>query len=288
MARSAAVLRRRIAFFQRNLLRSGLATEEEIASVADPFSKRRDKDALWEHWAELKAIAIARVTTKKSTEVADESLEAAVAALSDQSYEVRLSSIGKAFHITPASFKRIRTIEDHAWWVNMLTAGRALLLADVGDVPAAKGEVCSECDRPLVAGALNELLERIGDELDYQRSMLYAQVIAPTPAPVDNPVKWANKITPAEDSLLMEAYHRVTYDVIMQLPEPRSLDKQRELPRSWAFLFAQQAERERRPAIEIMRDRSLGSTIAVMVIESIRQSAMKGKIDARDIEDAAS
>jgi hypothetical protein len=86
----------------------------------------------------------------------------------------------------------------------------------------------------------------------------------------------------------MQAYHRVNYDVITRLPQPTSKAGERTLPQSWAFLFAHQADRERRPAVEIMRDRSLASTVAVIVLQAIRDQKLhaKGKADASEFEEA--
>ncbi len=81
---------------------------------------------------------------------------------------------------------------------------------------------------------------------------------------------------------MLEAYHRVNYDVITRIPEPSSSDGERQLPHSWAFLFAHRADRERRPAVELTCNRSLGSLIANMSLEAIRDQQLrsKGKIDA--------
>lgn len=285
-------LRNRIAFLQRNLIRSRLATKEELDTVASRFAKARSKDALWEYWAELKAVAIARAIKRgPRVGLSEESLQAAVEALSDQTCDVTLISINETFTIYPASYKRIEVLEEHAWWVARLEAARTLLIqsANKGSPHylSQSDEVCSQCNRPLSPGRFNELLQRIQEECEYQRAMLYAQVTITGPAPAKEPVDWAAKITPAEDLLLMEAYHRVNYDVIMRLPEPKSQDNQRSLPRSWAFLFSHQANRERRPSVEVMRDRSLGSVVAVLVMEAIRHESLKkkGKVDAEQFEE---
>jgi hypothetical protein len=285
-------LRRRIAFLQRNLVRSRVATAEEIAAVAARFKGQRSLAAYWEHWAELKAMAIARARPareQRSKKVTPESLEMAVRAMSDEGKTVSLPSLGREVRIVPASFARIVRIEEHEWWMVRLEAARALLVEKAQEQGTASEEVCGECHRPKSSGTFDTLLQRITAELQHQRGMLYANVTAPGAAPVLEPVSWPDEITVAEDLLLRQTYHQVNFDVISQLPELRSEDGERDLPRSWAFLFAHQADRERRPAHELMRDRSLGSTIAVMVMEGLRDQMLraKGKVDSDKVLEGA-
>jgi hypothetical protein len=277
----------KVAFLERNLKQKKLVTSEELSEIADRFAGRK-KDDKWRHWAELHALALTRLPkaseVKEPRGMSPESLQVAVEALRETSENVSLLD-GTVLTIYPASFDRIAKVEDHAWWITRLTAGRMIIIEMLEDgkkPEIVKGEVCEKCDRPLEPEGLQTLLNGIEKEISYQRSMLYAQLVAPTPAPVTEPIMWSEKITPAEDRLLLEAYHRVNFDVITRLPEAKSQDGERELPRSWAFLFAHQADREKRPAVELTRDRSLASSIAVMVMESLRDQHLrgKGKVDA--------
>ncbi len=287
-----AELKKRIAFLERNLVRSRLATEQDVRTVADRFKGARSKDKLWEQWAELRALALARALSHEpEREFSRESLEAAVAALGDQTQEVTLRSVGETFTIHPASFLRIKKIEKHAMWVAQLDAASSVVLTGVvtGEKHSASPEVCETCERPLAPGQDDELLARIQTEMEYQRSMLYANVVAPGPQPVEEPVDWSGAVTQMEETILMQVYHQVTYDVLAQLPSPKSKDGERELPKSWAFLFANHADREHRPSVEGMRDRSLGSIVAVMVLQAIRDQKIhaKGKVDASEVKEAA-
>lgn len=293
-ALSQKQLKDKVAFLERNLVRSGMATEEEVKGLLQRFEKRRDKDSYWERWAELKALVMTRsagrAECRSAPVLSDESLDVAIAALSETVEEVQLPSISRTVNVVPASFKRIELLEGHAWVLARLQTARAILTekAQSGDLPKqVQGESCETCGRPLEVGKIYETISRLEEEVSYQRSWLYAQVTSSSPAPATEPVDWGDKITPAEEVLLMQAYHRTNHDIITRLPEPKSEDGQRALPRSWAFLFATQASRERRSSVEVMRDRSLGATIAVLVLEAIRYQQLKkeGKTDATGLED---
>lgn len=282
----------KIAFLERNLKQKGLVTSEELSEVADRCAGRK-KDDKWRHWAELHALALSKLpgvaNVQSPKKVSPEALQVAVEALRETSQDVILAD-GIVVTVSPASFDRIAKIEDHSWWLARLAAGRLLVIEMIEEgkpPPAIRGEVCEKCDRPLEPDGLKVLLDGIHKEMMYQRSMLYAQITAPTPASVTAPVKWSDKITPAEDRLLLEAYHRMNFDVITRLPEATSQDGERELPRSWAFLFAHLADREKRAAVEFTCNRSLSSIIAVMVMESLRDQHLrsKGKIDAEKFEE---
>lgn len=278
---SADQVRRRIANLTFGLERSGLATEEELASVAARFQGESDVEKLWEYWAELKALGIARIgERKKKGPVNEQQLEVAAEALAEKPEKVELPSLKKTITVHPASYARIQRIEEHAFWMSMLEAARSLLLdrARTGQPsPATSGKPCGECGRPTEPGRLEDLLDRTRTELKLQRAALYGQVTAPGPAPSQESVDWAEKITPLEEALLMQAYHRVNYDVIQGLPEPKSKDGERDLPRSWAFLFSSMALREKKPAAEIMQDRSLASIIATFVLEQLREEEREAK-----------
>lgn len=285
-------IRRRIANLTFGLERSGLATEEEIASVAARFEGNSEIDVLWEHWAELKALGLARISQrKKAGPVTENQLELAAQALAEKPEEVYLPSLKQKFRIHPASYARIERIEEHSFWINMLEAARSLLLLETTEgkhTPASAGNICPQCGRAREPGQLDDLLKRIREELTYQRAALYGQVVAPGPAPHETDtgepvlVDWGNRLTPLEDALLMQGYHRVNYDVVRGLPEPRSADNERELPRSWAFLFASISMKENRPARSVMRDPSLASIIATFVLEEIKQRERERKRQAAE------
>jgi hypothetical protein len=291
---TATQLRGRIDFLRRNLLRGGTATETELDSIAERFKGERSKGSLWAHWAELKAIAIAKATTRDHNaipELDEDSLEAAVTALADKSVSVFLPSLKRTFNIVPASYTRIELLEGHAWWLSRLEAARAVLLEDANAGKINKhvaAEYCEKCERPLEAGSLDETLKRIQAEIGAQRDWVLANAVAPTAAPADKPVNWGDRITAPEYTLLIESYHRVNYDIVSRLPEPKSENGARTLPRSWAFLFSHQADKERRPSAELMRDRSLASVVAVIVLEAIRGQMMKaeGKVDTDELAQA--
>lgn len=274
-------LRNRVEFLHRNLLRQGLVTAEELSAVAKRFPGKA-KDDLWPHWAELRALAIGRAVTRKG-DVSPEALKVAVDALADMSLEVRVPSINKTFAIVPASYQRIRFIEEHSWWLNRLEAAKALYMhkknKGIPDVDL-DGKVCGECNRPLAPGNMKELSSRIEKEIEYQRAMVYANVTAEGPEQVTEPggwLKWGKRINLAENILIMETYHRVTYDMLARLPEAKSSDGLRTLPKSWAFLFSNLADKEHRPASELMKDRSLASIVAVVVLQAIRDQKSRNE-----------
>lgn len=289
-------LRGRIEFLRRNLLRGKLADESELDKIAARFKGERSKSSLWAHWAELKAIAIAKAKNNDPSaipEVSEESLEVAVMALADKSVDVFLPSLKQTFTVVPASFSRIEALEGHAWWLARLEAARAVLLEDANTGKVNKNvaaEYCEKCERPLEVGSLDEILKRIQLEIDQQRDWVLAHAVAPTPAPADKPVNWGDRITTAEYTLLVQSYHRVNYDIVSRLPEPKSENGARTLPRSWAFLFSHQADKERRPSAELMRDRSLASVVAVIVLEAIRGQMMRaeGKVGNDELTQAIS
>ena len=281
---SVKQLRMRIMALERALFRDRLATDDEIKSVADRFKDRSGKDLLWEHWAILRGMVIGKKATHSkadSIDVSEESLAMAVKALRDASETVEIPSIGKIFTIHPASWDRIERIEAHEWWLNRLILTRAFLIDSVNsgkESEVTKGEICSGCDRPLEAGKLGSILIEIREEMCVQRSMLLAQVIASSPAPVDKPVSWSSKITPEEEILLKQAYHRVNYDRIHELPTPRSEKGSRDLPQSWSFMFSTMEDRHKKPAAHFMRNRSLASIVAYLTIQAVRDQSIKDQV----------
>jgi hypothetical protein len=287
-------LRRRISFLERNLVRGGLATAEQVAAVVSQHQGRSTM-ALVEQYVHLKALAINAGSQQQHPvrkHSSDDALQAAVHALSDQSHSVHLPSLGHAVTVTPASYARINAVEDHEWWMLRLLAARMMLVNDAEHGtphPATQAKVCTACQRPLAPGKLKEVLAELDREIMYQRSMLYANVVAETPAPVTTPVSWADQLTSAEDALLRETWHRINYEILSRLPQPTGTSGS-DLPRSWAFLFAHQADRERRSPVEIMRNRSLASLVAVVVLETIRDQTLraKGKVSSEQMAEAFS
>jgi len=287
MAVSAKELKGRIQLFQRNIIRSSPTAKKEVEEIVGEFKGKRDKDSLWEHWAQLKVLATTVMAAKTPSttppKITEESLEAAVIALSDETVKIHLPSLKTDVEIHPASFKRIEIIEEHAWNMVRLEAARVFLVQEEseGRIPMkVRGEICTACNRPLEPHDLHETVDRITEELSFQRNCLYAQIVAPGPAPVKEPVDWADRIIPGEDQLLMEAYHQTNYDVVTRLPQPASRDGLRTLPKSWGFLFSHQAEKEHRKPAELMKDRSLNSVIAVLILEAIREQTAKSEAKA--------
>lgn len=262
-------IRDRIEFYSRNLRNAGLATDEEIASVAKPYKGRSSKDDLWMWFADLKALARLRKGNERSEVTLGGGIElsraydVAIAALEDTPETVYLASIDKHVDVTPASWARILRIEDIAWWLLRLQAMQVLM---------NDPEIENKPDN------LADVQERIRKELDWQRAFLYAQVVAPTPAPVKEPVDWGNDITPIEEMALMEAYHRVNVDTLSQMPMPKSRDGKRDLPNHWVFLFQSFAWRERCPPTAIIRDRSLVSIVAEATIQNIQEDAARRSV----------
>jgi hypothetical protein len=239
-------------------LRDGqLATEEELEAVAKPYKGRPSKDDLWEWYADLKALARLRKSQETTAGRYDDAdaFEAALAALEDRAESVYLPSIDLTVDVRPASWLRIMKIEKHSWWSDRLLATNVYFASDL------------IVEKP---PDLPELQDRIMGEISLQRNLLYSEITAPSPAPAVELVDWADRITPLEEMALVQAYHRVNYDLLATLPTPRSKDGKRELPNHWAFIFEGIAWRERRAPIEIIRDRSLVSVVAATILEYIK------------------
>lgn len=250
----------RVDTYVRNLKAAGLATEAELESVAKLY-KGGTKDDIWEWLVELRSLARVRkaTTDQRSGHKTVDALEAAIAALEGRAEMVELKSIGRTVKVVPASWARIMLVEDINWWIMRLTAAHVVFKNDEAH------------ETPL--HELDQILDRILSELSFQRSRLYALVTAPTPAPVDHVVDWADDITPIEDMALVQAWHRVNMDLMTQLPQPRSRDGVRNLPTHWSFVFQSVAWRERRPPEEIIRDRSLVSIVTSTVLEALKSEA---------------
>ncbi len=266
-------LKRLIDFYVRNLRNAGLATDDELASVAKSYKRNGTKDDLWAWLGELKSLTRLRKAGAKRQGTSDraDALEAAIAALEGRAETVHLASIDKTVRVTPASWARIMIVEDLSWWVARLAMYHMVLTDD--DEKARDQAEQDDPDR-----GLDELMERVVSEISHQRRRLYAQITAPSPRPVeDAEVEWADDITPVEDMALLQAWHRVNLDLLANMPEPTSKDGKRKLPLHWAFVFQSVAWRERRPPEEIVRDRSLVSIVASTVLEAIRSESADGK-----------
>jgi hypothetical protein len=256
VAQTKKSLRGRVETYVRNLRNADLATKKELEAVAKRYHGRT-KDDLWEWFAELKSLARLRKSQEvKAGRYEDaDAFEAALAALEDRVESVHLPSIDTTVEVRPASWLRIMKVEKHAWWSDRLLATSVALASDL--LP----------DKP---PDLPDLQDRVINEIATQRNGLFSEIIAPSPAPATEMVEWAELITPLEEGALMQAYHRTNYDLLAQLPTPRSKDGKRELPNHWAFIFEGLAWRERRAPIEIIRDRSLVSVVAATILEYIK------------------
>ncbi len=263
-----AEFRRRIAFFERNLKRSGLATEAELAAVATRSAEWAVPERLIYQWADLRAL----VTERNRTTLDPDALEAAVRAMEERPEHVSLPSVQVDTIVRPASFARINLVELYAYNLKLLTQAREFLMAErtAGRTIPTDPTPCSECGRPLAPGGVFELIDKMGREIVFERAALHTQIIAEGPEPHEGPlVTWSERITQGEHMLLIQAYHRVNTDPIKQVSGLVSKDGKRDLPNSWSFLFNRFEEREGRPARHIMRDRSLASIIAVCVTSAL-------------------
>ncbi len=269
-------VRRRIAFLERNIKRSGMASNLEIAACQARSSERKEPERWLFYWADLRTL----IREKNHDHVDAEGLEAATRALEEIPEHIHLPTIGADLVVHPASWSRINVIETHAFNLHLCEAARAYLmtLREQGNASPVDKKPCSGCGRPLEPGEVFAHISRLGDEMSFQRASLYTQIVAPGPEPAEGElVTWAERITPAEHLVLLQAYHRCNSDVIARLPKLSSADGKRELQGSWSFLFARFEEREGRPAKHIMRDRSLAAVIAICVTAAIQQRRSQEK-----------
>jgi hypothetical protein len=246
-------LRNRIESFERLLQVERLATDAELESVAKSYPGKT-KEQLWLRYAELKSYARRKEwqALKERRPATAESYDVAIAALEDRPETVELPSVDLRVRVTPASWARIMRVEDIDWWLHRLVASRMVLKADAGE-------------------NLDELLDRVINEISHQKALLFAQVAAPTPAPwTDEPVEWADAITPLEEVGLLEAWHRVNTDLLRGLPQPKSRRDGKPLPQHWSIVFQSVAWREKRAPVDIIRDRSLVSVCAATALEAIK------------------
>ncbi len=276
---------RRIAFFERNIERAGLATTAEIAAVALRSKEWAIPERLIYHWADLRALLVER----NKTTVDPDALEAATQAMEERPEWVTLPTVDRVVAVRPASFERITMVEQLDFNLKLLQAARTFLMFQraAGKRRPKAPEPCGECKRPYDPEGAFDLIERMGREADFARASLYTQIIADGPEPHDGPlVDWSKKLTGGEHMLLLQAYHRVNTDPILRVSKLVSSDGKRDLPMSWSFLFATMEEREHRPAKEIMRDRSLASIVAVCVVSALQHREMEKKAKERAERDA--
>lgn len=256
--RSEGWLRHRIAFYQRNLVNAGLATEAEIATVASELAEASTKDDLWMVLANCKSYARRREwrgrRNGKGKPDPDE-LDVALRAMEDRPEVVELRSVGQTVKVVPPSWARLMRVEDLDFWLQQLTACRALIKQDM--------DIVEEPER-----ALRELAE----EVDRVRADLYAQVTAPGPEIHEGPrPPWVDRILAVEETALLQAWHRVGLEPLMEMPSPKSR-KGKELPRHWAYVFESVAWRERRPVREVVHNRSLISLVGQTVMSGLRDT----------------
>jgi hypothetical protein len=240
------------------VLKSGrLASVDEIAALADQYKGGAFADHC--EWCR-KLSTFARRQEWHAREHGDDVAEAVwkdLAVLADLAEPVELRSIKERVTVTPASMARIMVVEDCDWWLLRLLAARMVLKAD-----ADKGNPIEDLD---------ETLGKIRDEIAHTRSILFGEVVARTPAPADQPVDWADKITPLEESQLLQAWHTVNTDLLKRLKAPVSKRDGSALPPTWSMVFQSIAWLHNKYPRTIIRDWSLVAVCASNVIEAIKQ-----------------
>ena len=254
---SESWLRHRVAFYQRNLVNAGLATEAEIATVASEFPGE-SKDELFMGLAHLMSLARRREWQGKRNgkgQPDPDALDVALRAMEDRPEVVDLRSIKQTVQVNPPGWNRLMRVEDLDFWLQQLVACRMLLHEDMDRV--------EEPDRTL---------RELAEEIDRIRTDLYAQVTAPGPELYEGaPPEWPDKLWAVEETAIMQAWHRVGLEPLMEMPAPKSR-KGKDLPRHWAYVFESVAWRERRPVREIVHNRSLISLVAQTVMAGLRDS----------------
>lgn len=183
--------------------------------------------------------------------------ELAQAALEDRAEVVDLASVKRKVSVRPASWARIMQVEDCDWWLLRLSAARLALRNKADD-----GEKIENLD---------DLMGQIRREIASVRSILYAQITAPTPAPVDESVDWANRITPIEEGRLLQAWHDVNTDILRRLRAPKSKKDGSSLPPSWSMLFQSVAWRNNEYPKHIIQNWSLVAICAENMIEAMKE-----------------
>lgn len=264
-------LQERITDLDRLLRIERLATDEELQAV-DKSYPGKTKDQLWLKYAELRSFARRKEWAARQDNRRDDadSFQVAQAALEDRAEVCELPSINRTVRVVPASWLRIMRVEDLDWWIIRLVAARLVLKA--------------EADSGKKIENLAELLERINEEIGNCKNLLYAEITAEGPAPANTTVEWGNSITPDEEIVLMELWHQVNTERLRLLPKPKPKKDKKPLPRSWALVFQSVAWRERRPPIEIVRDRSLVSICAATVLEAIKHDEGAGSSGLDDLD----
>lgn len=282
-------LKKKVAFYERVLKRQNLATADEIEAVARKHPGRK-KDDLWARYAELRSLARRNewVNAAASGEITTDEMEAALEALEGRGELVELASVKAIVRVVPASYERINLVEDLELAQRRLQDAHEALRAAIerGDdleLPGYDVDACPECRRPRRPAQLHELLAGFRKEIAHYRGLIYSQVTAPDPKPVDDakPPPWSSKITPLEHLALVQAYHRVNMDLLRRLPRPVSRDGERELPAHWSFLFSQLEARtkHRLPAKHFMREYSLAAIVAALTQEQMEHEAEKKRAE---------
>lgn len=250
-------LRRRIADLERLIPIYKLATDAELASVAETYPGRT-KHELYLRWAELHAFAKRREEQARRTGdvSAAELWKVAQEALEDRQEVVRLPSLDRTVRITPASWARIMIVEDCDWWLLRLTAARMVFKND-----ADAGKRIEELD---------ETLTRIREEASRVRALLFGQIVAPSPAPAEEPVEWADRITPAEEAALLAAWHNVNTDVLKRLTAPASKRDGSKLPPTWSIVFQSVAWQNKEYPATVIHDWSLVAVCALNTIQATK------------------
>ena len=258
-------LRDRVAFFRRNLVNHGWATEEEVDSVAQSFPGAT-KDDLWQQLAMLMTYGRRgewKGARSKETEARADELDVALSALEDRPETVELPSVNDGdgpmrVTVRPGNWARLNRIDDCDFWRWRLEAARIYLRQEI-----EAGRDVDEFD---------DWTRRIEEELNWTRAMIYAHATAPGTEPwkEPEPPAWCYKLTPVEELMLIQAYHRVNLEPMTLMPKPRGRDGKSELPRHWAFLLQSVSWREKRPVREVIHDRSLVSIVAEATLEGIR------------------
>lgn len=248
-------LRHRVAFYQRNLVNAGLATEAEIATVASGLSEA-SKDEVWMILAQLMSLARRREWQGgRKSATGPDALDVALRAMEDRPEVVELQSVGLTVQVTPPGWARLMRVEDQDFWLQQLAACRILVHEDMDRV--------EEPER---------VLRELAEEIDRVRADLYAQVTAPGPELYDGPaLTWPDKIQAVEESAILQAWLRVGLEPLMEMPNPKGR-KGKELPRHWSYVFEAVAWRERRPVREVVHNRSLISMVSQTVMSSLRDS----------------
>lgn len=244
---------------ERVLKAAELASVEEIETLAKRYKGGAFADYC--EWCRRLSTFARRQEWKARTQGdsrAADLWELAQAALEDRAEVVDLPSIKRRVSVKPASWARIMLVEDCDWWLMRLSAARLTLKKSADD-----GETIKDLDA--IMGAVRQ-------EINHTRAILYAQITAPTPAPVDEMVDWADKIVPTEEARLLQAWHDVNTDILRRLRAPQSQRDGSTLPPSWSMLFQSVAWRNNEYPRHIIQNWSLVAICAENMIEAMKEA----------------